>query len=114
MFDLGTRSHTCTHTHTHTIIEHSESTGLRNQDLIWGTKYYVEKYFGTKNNDIRVGATVGNSVPAPNSELEDFDFWMVEAYNLFGAIFIEKDRCERFVVDSLPETRFGLCGRECE
>lgn len=90
-----------------------ESTGLRNKDLIWGTKYYVERYFG-KNNNIRVGATAGNSVPAPNSELEDFDFWMVEAYNLFGARFIEEDRCEQFIVDSLPETRSGLCGRECK
>jgi hypothetical protein len=92
-----------------------ESTGLGNDDLIWGSKYYIERYFGSNSSNVLVGATVGNSIPAPNSELEDFDLWFVEAYNLFGARFNQvEDQCERFIVDSLPKTRDGLCGRDCK
>ena len=79
--------------------------------------YDLRRYDGTP---LLIGCTTGNSIPSANSRSDAFDFWIVESYNLFSAQMRRPAApggawaCDAFLVDSLPPTTSGLCGRDCK
>eukprot|EP00658_Telonema_sp_P-2_P023951 TRINITY_DN19608_c0_g1_i6.p1 TRINITY_DN19608_c0_g1~~TRINITY_DN19608_c0_g1_i6.p1 ORF type:complete len:458 (-),score=96.70 TRINITY_DN19608_c0_g1_i6:300-1673(-) len=91
-----------------------ESTGLDDKTLLQGLRHYLTHYLGVSNK-YKLGCTVGNTFPEPNSLYQGFDFWLVEAYNLFSAMLTTDTKvCSQFLVDSLPTDNKGRCSRSCE
>jgi len=97
------------------IVFDLESTGLSDTTLLKGIKHYLSHYLGPKTAaNMQIGCTVGNTLPAPNSLYEGYDFWVLEAYNLFSAKLDDSGKCTQFLVDSLPRDNQGQCSRSCK
>eukprot|EP00656_Telonema_subtile_P013262 TRINITY_DN16729_c0_g1_i2.p1 TRINITY_DN16729_c0_g1~~TRINITY_DN16729_c0_g1_i2.p1 ORF type:complete len:334 (-),score=88.67 TRINITY_DN16729_c0_g1_i2:163-1164(-) len=96
------------------VVFDLESTGLSDSTLLRGTRHYLSHYLGSAQaSQMQIGCTVGNTLPEPNSLYEGYDFWLLEAYNLYSAM-LSNASCAQFLVDSLPFDQQGTCGRSCK
>ena len=106
-----------------------ESTGFDERTLHDAMRHYLgpDGYDLTRFDGapLLIGCTTGISIPSANSKVESFDFWVVETYNMFSAQMRRLQpqegggggtewSCEAFLVDSLPATNAGKCGRDCK